>query len=579
MAGTPSWKKPFTEGIAKFQKNNLDGALELFTEAIRLAADNAPHTLYDSRATVYEKQSRFKDALRDAKTTIDRAPNQWHGYFRSARLFAAINKVPAALQMSSLALERLGSGANHDARRRELAALREQLEARTRKRPVSISHVCRRWREVALARPSLWHSLTLPVPGKNALVKLREWRKRAAERITELTVPKSKSDGKFFFAPMPAHPEDVATNDAIIAELGTLDRARINALYLQDVDLDMFFSAMAMRDGTYSVLETLDTLHIAYATTYPRFSRFEPNRYNAYPWPALRELSLTGSGCNWEALAERAQNLVSFECRLPPPDGVPSGTVRQFLQANSKLEKLVIEGTLGHIFSNVEGAPETLTLAHLRHLEIIGIAPRLRLTQNLNLPSLEVLRLTQLPDAQDTMQDLVNNVETSFGGLVELRLDRCSVAPRTIAQALVQAPELKTLQLAAVLGVNAIAEALTMPLKECSRFFPSVDMIPNAPDLPILCPALEALDLSGSSDLKTGPVVRTVKNRITLASSSDQGKYRLSGQSEDQHVARIQVLKLDDCAGIEAEVLPWLRRSVPTLSCQYMSKKKASWKR
>src|SRR5216684_262824 len=97
-------------------------------QAIRLA-DDASYALHDSRASVYEKQNRLKDALRDAKKTIDIAPAQWHGYFRSARLFASLNKSSAALRMCALALERLGDDDDDDAkhdgrRRRELTALR-----------------------------------------------------------------------------------------------------------------------------------------------------------------------------------------------------------------------------------------------------------------------------------------------------------------------------------------------------------------------------------------------------------------------------------------------------------------------
>ena len=80
--------------------------------------------MHDSRASVYEKQNRLKDALRDAKKTIDLAPTQWHGYFRSARLFPSLNKSSSALRMCSLAFDRLGDDSKHEGRRRELVALR-----------------------------------------------------------------------------------------------------------------------------------------------------------------------------------------------------------------------------------------------------------------------------------------------------------------------------------------------------------------------------------------------------------------------------------------------------------------------
>ena len=74
----------------------------MILQAIRIV-NNTSYVLYDSRASVYEKHNRLKDALRDAKKTVDIAPAQWHGYFRSARLFASLNKSSAALRMCSLA--------------------------------------------------------------------------------------------------------------------------------------------------------------------------------------------------------------------------------------------------------------------------------------------------------------------------------------------------------------------------------------------------------------------------------------------------------------------------------------------
>jgi hypothetical protein len=68
--------------------------------------------------------------MRDAKKTIDIAPKQWHGYFRSARLFAALGQTDAALRMSSLALERLGDASKHEDRRSELMVLRRHLDLR-----------------------------------------------------------------------------------------------------------------------------------------------------------------------------------------------------------------------------------------------------------------------------------------------------------------------------------------------------------------------------------------------------------------------------------------------------------------
>ncbi|KAI0031059.1 hypothetical protein K488DRAFT_39337, partial [Vararia minispora EC-137] len=70
----------------------------------------------DSRAAVYEKLERPKDALKDAKKVIDLAPQHWHGYYRSAKLFYLLRKYPAALVMARMALERLQTGSQNHAR-------------------------------------------------------------------------------------------------------------------------------------------------------------------------------------------------------------------------------------------------------------------------------------------------------------------------------------------------------------------------------------------------------------------------------------------------------------------------------
>jgi len=93
-------------------------------------------------------------------------------------------------------------------------------------------------------------------------------------------------------------------------------------------------------------------------------------------------------------------------------------------------------------------------------------------------------------------------------------------------------------------------------------------------DLPILCPALTVLDLSQSASLKTGPVMRIVKERIALAASLDGGKYQLPGQDGDRVVSCIRALRVDECPHIEAEILPWFRKNVPQFSCRYELRRK-----
>ena len=557
-------------------------------QAIRLAGDTS-YMLYDSRASVYEKQNRLRDALHDAKKTIDIAPTRWHGYFRSARLFAALNRSKAALLMCSLALERIGTDAKHEARRGELLALRSKLEAQTKcpiaeipvelllmvfelaARPVILSHVCRRWREVALSQPTLWRSLVLTGQPKKALRKAREWRKRSGGRIAELTIRKSLGE---IILPQDrqraVHPDDIATRDDILAELQLLDLARVKACHLESVDVAHFLAALESdtSDVGSDPLHWLETLSVS-QTFFNGPWFFGSKAYAIRSWESLRALSINNMGCNWVALTAVLHGLTSFEYRTSefPADFQWIG---QLLQANDNMEKLVIKAEKTHFLPRSPEVPKTLTSAHLRHLELDSVNLSGHSTLHLNLPSLQVLRLSWLPGIE-AVQDLVEDLGTSFAGLIELTMRGCSLQASSLTLALTQAPKLEILQLTGDFDVNAVAESLSRP---CTAALPapmSESIVPIPTELPILCPALSVVDLSRSPSLKTGPLVRIVKGRIALAASEDGGRYRLPGQDKEQRVSCIQVLKVDECPNIEAEILPWFRENVPTtFSCRYM---------
>ncbi|KAH9042062.1 hypothetical protein EDB85DRAFT_1886081 [Lactarius pseudohatsudake] len=478
MSSAPSWKKFFAEGIEHFRCQDIDKALESFDQAISLANDTS-YVLYDSRASAYERQNRLKDALRDAKKTIDIAPKQWHGYFRSARLFAALGQTNAALQMCSLALERLGDVPKHETRRRELTDLREHLEAQTKcpvsgmpvellltifilsGNPVVISHVCRRWREIALSQPTLWRSLVLAAPAKKAPLKVQEWHKRSRGRIEELIVRKSLA--AIFPSSSTRHPDDRAVYADLLATLRHLDLTQLKESHMEDVDVETFFFDLS--DGTRYV--HLEILSISCTLPYYEAMIFGC-QYDELPWENLRAFSIFNGGLYWPSLLRTK--------------GPPSRNLSNSLQ---------------------EAVP--------------------------------------------------------WGGESSL-------------QALIQAPKLVILNCTGN-AVNVVAESLAKPcvafLKDPTSEDPT--LIPT--ELPILCPALSVLDLSQSADLKTGPVMRIVKERIALAASQDGG-CQLPGQDGNRGVSCIQALSVDECPHIEADMLPWFRKNVPKFSCRYELRRK-----
>jgi F-box/TPR repeat protein Pof3 len=609
MSNLPSWKRSFAEGIEKFRLQDLDGALNAFDEvlnnfplrflirgmtslhdfqAIRLA-DGASYVLYDSRASVYEKRNRFKDALRDAKKTIDIAPAQWHGYFRSARLFASLNRSSAALRMCSLALERFGDDAKHQGRRRELTALRCQLEAQTKSpiagmpvelllmvfdfacRPVTLSHVCRRWRDVALAHPTLWHSLVLTEPPKKALHKVREWHRRRGQ-VAELTIRKSLGGVilKPSEADQMAHPNDLAMRDEILAELRRLDLTYVRACHLEDVDVSLFLNSLWGNTCSPGP-QRLETLSISQSSL-GRGVPLGKTEHTVPSWANLRAFRIINMECHWPAFTVFVRGLTSFEYKI---SGFPINfdPIRIIMQANPTLERVVIESSSTSL-PDVPETPETLIMPHLRHLELNGVTLSSRSTQNLTLPSLQVLRLSGLPALAKVLERLVDNPDTSLAELVELTITNSFFRTTALTLALHRSPKLKILQLRSDFDANVIAQSLSKPpgstlppvlAFECRGLIPT--------GLPILCPSLEVLDLSGSPNLRTAPVMHVVKERLGLASSQDGGTYRLPGEESDRNVSCIQTLKVDECPHIEADILPWFRKNVPKFSCRYATTK------
>ncbi len=610
MSSSSSWKKLFAEGIERFRHEDLVGALESFNEvllafpffffafqadgvfrqAIRLA-DGASYALHDSRAAVYEKQNCFKDALRDAKKTIDIAPTQWHGYFRSARLFASLNKSSEAMRMCSLALERLGEDAKHDGRRRELTALRCQLDARTKSpiagmpvelllmvfdfvsRPTTVSLVCRRWREIALSHPTLWHSLVLAESPKKALHKAQEWRSRSRGQVKKLTVRKSL--GLVVLRPRDGHqmvhPDDIAIRDEILAELRYLDLAHIKACDLEDVDVASFLVALWGYNSSSSP-QCLETLSVSQSI--PEVGQpFGRNECTIPVWTNIRALKISNMTCHWTAFTAFVRGLTSFEYNISgfPIDFEP---IRHLLQANPTLERLVV-GTNTSSPPRAIDVPEPLIMIHLRHVELSGVTLSPLSTRNLSLPSLQVLRLSQLPDSTTVLEHLVGDPETPLTDLVELTMKNCSFRTLPLTSALFCAPRLEVLQLRSGSDVNAVAESLSSPSPTLPPVLASEIRVLVPAEIPILCPSLTVLDLSGSPSLRTGPVMRLVKERLRLAASQDGGKYRLPGQGGDQRVSSIRTLKIDECPLVEAEILPWFRKNVPEFSCRYATEKRS----
>jgi hypothetical protein len=410
---------------------------------------------------------------------------------------------------------------------------------------------------------------------KKALRKVREWRKRSCGRIAELTIHKSLGE---VILPhgwqLAVHPDDAAMRDHILAELRCLDLTFVKACHLEDVDVAQFLAALE-RDAKQIGPLGMHRLEILSSSqSYPSGPIFLGSKeYVIRSWKNLRALTINNMGCDWTTLTDLMHGLTSFEYRVSN-FSVSFDCVCLVLQANPELEKVVVEANPFCSPLALE-APEPFT-SNLRHLELNGVDLSRHSTQSLSLPSLQVLRLSRAPGMEAMLRRLAEDPGTSFAGLVELTIKHYLLEAQFVISVLSQAPKLKILQLSGDSGVNDVAASLSIPCKTLLRIPISGSVEPVPIELPILCPALSVLDLSGSPRLTTSPLMRIVKERIALANSDDGGRYWLPGEDDDQRVSCIQVLKVDECPQIEAEILPWFRKNVPTFSCRYFTKNKKS---
>ncbi|KAH9480640.1 hypothetical protein JR316_0007240 [Psilocybe cubensis] len=209
-------RKHFQLGLSYYKKGDYQNALQQFTEALKHDGHNK-YLILDSRSAVYLKLEDTKAALKDAKATIEAAPDRWQGYARAARVFFEAKKLDASLTMISGALDRLRP--EETQRRESLHILRceveaAKLEVERRRRlsednmfklpielfseiaklaiqdndtsPITLSHVSKNWRNVVVHLPQLWGSLILT--RRHPAKKAKLWIKRSKGKIKELSI-------------------------------------------------------------------------------------------------------------------------------------------------------------------------------------------------------------------------------------------------------------------------------------------------------------------------------------------------------------------------------------------------------
>ncbi|KXN88063.1 hypothetical protein AN958_07522 [Leucoagaricus sp. SymC.cos] len=562
-----SWRKQFEEGVALFKVSKYTEALEKFDGAIVNGGENQ-FILYDTRAAVYEALKNPKDALKDAKTTIKLAPQQWRGYARAARLFMKTHKFDASLRMADLAVSHVKS---EDGKRREeliklkaeISECREAIAARERrmqnhmlKLPIEIYneifqialaddyaqiitllHVCMHWRQVVWDSPGLWHTLVLSK--SHADKKAALWIERSNGRIRELHVLNDYHTNQLL-----GRPTFFDKLDWLYLRVCRIHHPRI---------LDSIEPATMLQHIEELEIDALHAREIA-----PSFF---------HPCEGIKSLSLSKAELHLEHLRSFSSLNSLHLNAISLPFSKPSDFL-EILRSNPQIESLHLNlvkfansEPVAHTLADIENPPKLNSLSTLEVQRGSWFSTILLL----DIPSLRYLRFDSLTVPSDFNRHIHYWASTSPKFLTELSLKYIVLVPPVILKLLAAAPSLEYLSLVGVLSTTSqVVLALSQSDLPCSE----------ESNTPCLCPRLRYLDISETPDVATSLVQDLVKQRLVLsASTSGEGR---EGETMEQpvHVSKLEVLKMDGCPMIDVQWLPWFREHVLYVSCVYATASK-----
>ncbi|KAJ3556438.1 hypothetical protein NM688_g2027 [Phlebia brevispora] len=574
MAG---WKDAFSKGIQCFRSEQYEQALAHFSEAISLGGQDA--SVYDSRAAVYEKLGKKKEALLDSKQVIYLAPDLWKGYARAARLFHNAHRYDSALKMVDLALERIRPEDSRrlsdlDKLRQDISSAGEKDKGYQRRQACAIfyhfgklpvelatnifslvlednrnfvvvlAQVSREWRSVILGISAFWDTLVLTT--KNPVRKAKIWKERSRGRLRKLEV--SDGDMKVVWA---------------LNELHATPLNHLRELVLRGVRMDHFLKILPTCTST--VIRNLEYLCLDSIIVGK-----ETLRFTEQAGPQLRHLIARNALVCWPVLARpgrQLQSLIYTSLTKHPHHE----DLLWFLHFNPQLESLElglrdtsplepsIDPSESHLPSALPGHTFMPSLVRLVLHGNCRNMPYNQLFASVSFPALRVLHLSKLVDAIDLLLSLLS-VTSPVSQLNEISIESCNLmAPLVLVALLEKSPDLEILKLSRLGLVNPVIESLA-----------SATTPVDGGEARITCPRLSHAHISYCPDLKTGPIMRLVKLHNGQASRTDPGPNVV--------LSRITTLVLDGCQ-IDGEVVPWLRQQVPVFSCVYQTKKEAKWKR
>lgn len=418
---------------------------------------------------------------------------------------------------------------------------------------VVLAQVCRNWRSATLNTPAFWSSLV--IKDKHPARKIKVWKQRSKNRIRELVLT-----------------DDFSRAPSVLEELGKLSLESLVALKLDNFPIDRLH--VHLPSISNQCLQAIRGWHEGSAASLA--GRLYWN--DRTPCFSPRMLDLSSSArlrIDWIQLSETLTDLESWSLNgfSSPPEW---HHVLWLLHRNPHL----VDVQICHWHPPRADPPPdrelppTIVMPHLSTVKILASIPE-RLLTVLSFPSLKSLDLAM---CQGTLNGTLRYLEDGKATtLTSLAVRTSTFDPHLMVRTLATMPSLESLALVAIGGdaVGVVLEALACPQPSLL----TVDGAAQLTSISVYCPALRSLDCSHNQTVRGGVLVRLVRLRITATENSAAGNEEESAQAGHTCVRPLETLIVDGCPMLDSEVLPWLRKKVPSVSCVYMTKKAAGRKR
>ncbi|KAJ7184794.1 hypothetical protein C8R46DRAFT_466736 [Mycena filopes] len=422
--------------------------------------------------------------------------------------------------------------------------------------PTTLSHICHRWRQVALSAGSLWTSVVLTFPtSTEQLARTLTWLSRS--KTYPLDILLDFRDPDWDWEDEETHGFRLADMEAVL-DLLLPSAGRWRSFELLTDTWAPIFTFLLRTQSLGPVLANLEKLLLARCNAY--FARkgqmFEPTALGQHlplfgagektVLPRLREVMLTGVHVNWAA--PPLANLTTLELKYHAADVMP--TVPQFAHILARcpnLETLALVGrgpqfTTGehaiggapaavHGHGDADAGPTTITLPCVKHFTFgfVDVPHAMRLLALFSLPALRELNL------EDVSASLRHQPPDDAGGLLDwVMTPRESTSGDTAFSGPFPLAQLQTLGLQSVHAPTAAFERLysacggLRALRLCDAGDAAVDALEN----PAVLPSLQTLFVRGPSEARFARVVHSRGSELDASFEDTLNEYASAEDDE-----------------------------------------------